>query len=117
MGEEIVGLKKRHGRDDWFDKECEEATEFKNKTYKFMIQRKCTCCSRGIQEGQADGKEDSQRKKEGVYDETDEKIEEYKSKRLSRDMYRKVNDMRQEFQPRTNACRDDNCILYTSRCV
>ena len=41
-GEEIVGLKKRHERDEWFDKECEEATDFKNKTYKFMIQRKCT---------------------------------------------------------------------------
>ena len=60
------------------------------------------------------------------------KIEEYKSKRLSRDMYRKGNDMRQEFQPRTNVCRDNNgglvsdtagvirrwtCLLYTSRCV
>ena len=28
-------------------------------------------------------------------------------------MYRKVNDMRQEFQPRTNACRDNNGSLVS----
>ena len=108
-GEEIVGLKKRHGRDEWFDKECEEATDFKNKTYKFMIQRKCT---RAVQEEYRKARRREKKihrgKKREYMMRQMEKIEEYKSKRLSRDMYRKVNDMRQEFQPRTNACRDNN---------
>ena len=97
-----------------FDKECEEATEFKNKTYKLMIQRKCT---RAVQEEYRKARRMEKKihrgKKREYMMRQMKKIEEYKSKRLSRDMYRKVNDMRQEFQPRTNACRDNNSGLVS----
>jgi hypothetical protein len=45
--DEIIGTEKKTRRNYWFDKECAEATNEKNKAYREMIKKRYTRNSRG----------------------------------------------------------------------
>ena len=83
---ETIGFTQKVKRNHWFDEECEEVTVKKNKAYKEKLQRKSTRAAREkYQQARRNEKRIHRKKKRKYMGEQIKMIEDYQSKRLTRD--------------------------------
>jgi hypothetical protein len=99
---------------NWFDAECEQATISKNKAHKRMQQRNLT--RKAVEEYRTARKEEkrvhTQKKKIFIEHELEE-LEHLRSNNESISFHRKLNKMRNDFQPITILCQNKEGMLLS----
>jgi molybdopterin converting factor small subunit len=92
---------------EWYDDECKEATEKKNKSYRDMIQKRCTRNAvEKYQEMRRQEKHIRKAKKRSYTEELLKEIDSLNSQDESRKFYQLINNLRQDFKPRITAFRN-----------
>jgi len=106
---ETFGKASKKQPNDWFDKECPEATEVKNKAYPNMQQLSYTRASTDkYREAQRKKKQVHKRKKKQYENDQVERPEELGQQHQTRKMYRDINNLRKDFKPRLTVCKSKN---------
>ena len=101
---------------DWFDEECREVTEVKNKAYVKMQQRSYTRASTDkYQEAQRKEKQIHKRKKKQYEKERAERLEELGQQNQTRKFYRDINNLRKDFKPKLTVCKSRNGDILTEK--
>ena len=114
--EEVFGKTSRKQPNDWFDKECQEATEVKNKAYVIMQQRSYTRASADkYREARRKEKQVHKRKKKQHENNQNEKLEELGQQYQNRQFYRDINKLRKDFKLRLTICKSRNGDIITER--
>jgi hypothetical protein len=114
--EEVFGKTSRKQPNDWFDKECQEATEVKNKAYVNMQQRSYTRASADkYREGRRKEKQLHKRKKKQYENNQIEKLEELVQQHQTRQFYRDINKLRKDLKPRLTICKSKNGDVITEK--
>ena len=99
-----IGKMKRNG---WFDEECKQITDEKNKKYKAMINKKFTRAAKAeYQSTRREEKRIHKKKKREFYEKELAWIQECDDRNESRKFYKQVNKMREGFQVKTLSCRN-----------
>ena len=114
--EEVFGKTNRKPSNDWFDEECQEATEEKNKAYVSMQQRGYTRASTDkYQEARRKEKQVHKRKKKQYENNQIEKLEELGQQNQIRQFYRDINKVRKDFKPRLTICKSKSGDIITGK--
>jgi len=93
---------------DWFDEECEQATISKNNAYKRMQQRNRTRKStEEYRTARSEEKRVHNQKKKIFIERGLEELERLRGKNESKSFYQKLNKDREDFQPRTALCQNE----------
>jgi len=112
--EETFGKASKKQPNDWFDKECQEATEVKNKAYVNMQQRSYTRASTdNYREARRKEKQVHKRKKKQHEDDQVERLEELGQQHQTRKFYRDINKLRNDFKQRLTICENKNGNIIT----
>ena len=114
--EETFGNVSKKQLNDWFDKECREVTEMKNKAYVNMQQRSYTAASAGkYREARRKEKQIHKRKKKQYENEQAERLEELGQQNQTRKFYRDINNLRKDFKPKLKICKSRNGDIITEK--
>jgi hypothetical protein len=100
---------------NWFDEECEQATNQKNQAYKRMQQKNHT--PGAVEEHSEERREEKRVHKKKKKDYDKQELIELESLRNSyeiRAYYQKLNESQTDIQPRTNLCRDNEGMILGS---
>jgi glutamate synthase domain-containing protein 2 len=104
--EEVFGKTSRKQSNVWFDKECQDVTEGKNKAYSNMQQQSYTRASTDkYREAQRKEKQVHKRKKKQYENNQIEKLEELGQQNQIRQFYRDINKLRKGFKLRLTICK------------
>lgn len=111
--ENSLGKSKPKKRKDWFDDECQTATDTKNKAYKAMLQRHNTrIATEEYKEKRRQEKRIHKAKKRQYEQHEVDMIESNSNQHNTRRMYQQLNHMRKDFKPRITTCKaKDGTIL------
>jgi sorting nexin-29 len=112
----LLGKEKRSIKTDWFDEECREVNENKNKAYKNMLNRRFT--RKSIDEyrnARREEKKVHKRKKKAYRENQLDEVESLRTSNESRAFYRVINEGRKDFKPRTSLCKDKNGTIVNER--
>jgi uncharacterized protein YhaN len=102
-----VGKQRRIREEGWFDQECAELTDKKNKAYKMMVERRFTRAAREeCREARWKEKKMDKRKKREYYEEQLKWIEDCIALNESRKFYEQVNRMREGLWGESTGCRN-----------
>jgi len=114
--EEVFGKTSRKQPNDWFDKECQEVTEVKNKAYVNMQERSYTGASADkYREARRKEKQVHKRKKEQYENNQIEKLEELGQQHQTRQFYRDINRLRKDCKRRLTICKSKNGDIITEK--
>ena len=116
IAEETFGKASKKQPNDWFDKECREATEVKNKAYVNMQQWNYTRASTNkYREARRKEKWVHEGKKKQYENEQVERLEELGQQYQIRKFYRDINKLRKDFKPRLTVCKSKNRDIITEK--
>lgn len=113
---ETLGKETPIRRNHWFDSDCAEVTKKKNELYQNTLQQGCTRQSMDTYRETRKREKKLHRKKKREY--LQKEIKEAEALRLkneSRLFYKKVNNMRAEFKPKVNICKDENGVILSEK--
>jgi endonuclease/exonuclease/phosphatase family metal-dependent hydrolase len=114
--EETFGKASKKQSNDWFDKECREVTEVKNKAYVNMQQRSYTRAStEKYREARRKEKQVHKRKNKQYENEQVDRLEELGQQHQTRKFYRDINKVRKDFKPRLTVCKNKNGDIITEK--
>jgi len=114
--EETFGKASKKQPNDWFDKECQEATEVQNKAYVNMQQRSYTRASTDKhREARRKEKQAHKRKKKQYENDQVERREELGQQHQARIFCRDINNLRKDFKPRLTVCKSKNGDIITEK--
>ena len=106
---ETFGKASKKQPNDWFNKECQEGTEVKNKAYVNMQQRSYTRASTDkYREARRKEKQVHKRKKKQYENDQVERLEELGQQHQSR-----INNLRKDFKLRRTVCKSKNGDIIT----
>ncbi|KAJ4442747.1 hypothetical protein ANN_04338 [Periplaneta americana] len=97
---------------NWFDEECELMTMEKNKAYKKMLQKNHT--RRAVEEYREARREEKKvhkKKKREFAQARLVELEQLRDMNETRAFFKKLNNMRKDFQPRTTMCKDKQDVI------
>jgi len=105
---ETIGEKKGNRNEEWFDEECRIAIQERNKMRKNMLQRMTRSSKETYREYRKRANKLCREKKREMLKRQIESIKVDRKKAERRKYYQTVNQFREGFQPRLNACKDNN---------
>lgn len=103
---EVIGSKKKERNSGWFDEECREAIEEKNKERQKMLQRKTRQKWESYSESRRKAKRMLKKKKKDFLKRQVEEIELMRNRKETRNLYQRINSMKNGFQPKLNMCKN-----------
>ena len=114
--EETFGKASKKHPNDWFDKECREAIEVKNKSYGNMQRRSYTRASTDkYREVRRKEKEVHKRKKKQYENKQVERLEELGQQHQTRKFYSDINNLTKDFKTRLRVCKSKNGDIITGK--
>lgn len=106
--EEVLGLKERMRRTEWFDDECKLAIAERNSARLRMIQRRTRIIVEDFRAKRRHASKICHRKKKAFEKGKLEEMEGHYESGLIREFYQRVKEERKGFQPKAVFCRDRN---------
>lgn len=113
--ENILGFETSRPRNDWFDEQCQEVTDRKNRAYKKKLQRRTRESEEMYRRMRREEKKVHKKKKRESENRVIEEIEVLRSQNETRKFYQKINKMRKEFKPKVNMCKNKQGDILNDR--
>lgn len=105
--DEKIGYMEKNKRNRWFDTECEQATNEKNRKYKNLIQKKFTrVATEEYRDARRKEKRIHKMKKKELYEKELAWLQECDNKNESRKFYKQIIKMREGFQVKNLSCKN-----------
>ena len=105
VAEEVLGRQAPRQRNEWFDKDCERATNEKNEAYLIMQQHSTRNRVLRYQEKRREEKKIHKKRKREWEKKQLEELQDLYCTREARKLYSKVKETKKEFKPRVNICK------------
>lgn len=113
--DEVIGTTAPSRRNHWFDQDCENATQMKNAARQRMLAVNSRQNRETYKALRRQEKKIHRQKKKNLEESGNAEIETFYKNRDVRSLYRKVNEFRKGFMPRTDSCRDRDGNLITEQ--
>lgn len=106
--EEVIGKKENIRNEGWFDQECKLWIDEKNKKRKVLLQRETRQNYEQYKEARRKANQVIRMKKRNFIKANITKLEEFNFQNESKKFYQALKKMTKGFQPRVDACKDQN---------
>lgn len=103
---ETVGIQTTKKRNDWYDDECKQKIEERNKARMKMLNRKTRAAVEEFNEKRKQARNECRKKKRMAEKEKFQHIVEMQETGNIREMYKEIKDIKKGFQPRTTLCKN-----------
>uniref|UniRef100_A0A8D8LL21 Craniofacial development protein 2 n=3 Tax=Cacopsylla melanoneura TaxID=428564 RepID=A0A8D8LL21_9HEMI len=110
---QTIGERERTRNEEWFDQECEDAIEEKNKARKQMLTRNTRRNCELYKESRRKANMVIKRKKRQHLNGKLEEVEQLNNESESRKFYAAIKKIKKTFQPKADMCKDKDGALIT----